>query len=786
MNDESGELEGLVAVIDKDGETGEVRHLMTRRTLLARGSVVVAGAALVGCPTDDDDDATTDDDDDATADDDDATADDDDTTPDDDDATPDDDDATPDDGLPDAPGLHHTAELIQPNVLAADSGALAATLTFGLKTWELGLPVHELSADGPTPRAVQMRGYTDETNIGSAFGPTLKLRAGDDLSILLVNDLGDYTNTDPVPRGCTEGSNDCDNVPADVAERGHNYPHDLNDTNLHTHGLQVSPQCPSDYIFNTVLPGDSFQYEYGSLPDGVTTGDYAHTAGTYWYHAHKHGRVAAQMYGGGIGFILVEGALDDYLREPIATGGLGLLEENELVLGFCDLLVGALPADPADPATLPDLNLNALTQADLMQWPQGSDGQYDATGERPMPQTLINGQATPALLVDQNTLYRLRILNGRVADPLRLELYPIDDDGNVAYDPDSPGGPMDPNAANRIPAWNTIAFDGLTLPAPVLGTTNAPPQLYTAGQLKLAPANRADVLLQLADPGWYAMVDGTAVGRSNPQQIMGYIYVRASEAVPVPIPVVWNPLNPHFPVVEDRIADTSFETTGSNEVWFQIRHNSAADEGCDSCPEPGASGITPGPMMTEYFEMWNPANTPGISPPDATTPKDGAGNLLWPGLDDTPDLIFSGDRLDFCLVQDSADEWTVYNYSTMMHPFHIHVNPFFVTEHGHEGVPTPPGTPNRWQDTVPVPSARFDAVTGAFIGPGYAKFKTRYLNWTGDFVAHCHKVNHEDIGMMMNIRVAPSTGGDLSCPTDPYAPDPAVPYIAPGAPEQCD
>lgn len=359
----------------------------------------------------------------------------------------------------------------------------------------------------------------------------------------------------------------------------------------------------------------------------------------------------------------------------------------------------------------------------------------------------------------------------------------MDDDGNIAYDPDAPGGPGNPNDMNRVSAWNYIAFDGLTMEAPVAANTNAPPQLYTPGMLKLAPANRADVLVQMADAGWYALIDGAAAGRGS-QQIMGYVYVRPSSAVPVTIPTAWDTGNPHYPVQEPRLVDTAFATTAAREVYFQIRQNESSDEGCAVCPEPGASGITPGPAMTTYFQMWNPANTPWISPPDGTTPQDAAGHLMWPEIDDTPDLLFSGDRLDLCLVKDSAEEWTIYNWSRAMHPFHIHVNPFYVTAHGRGNVLMPQAQPNRWQDTIAVPSAQFDMVTGALVGPGFVKFKTKYLNWFGDYVAHCHKVSHEDIGMMINVRVG--DGAELSCPTDPYAPDPAVPFIAADAPEQCD
>jgi FtsP/CotA-like multicopper oxidase with cupredoxin domain len=324
----------------------------------------------------------------------------------------------------------------------------------------------------------------------------------------------------------------------------------------------------------------------------------------------------------------------------------------------------------------------------------------------------------------------------------------------------------------------------LTLPAPVGAAVTPPGSLFVPGEIRLAPANRSDVLVQLATPGWYQMVDGAAIRNGLTQHVVGYIYVEPSETTPTVIPSIWNVTNPAFPVQEPRIADVTFTTTGTQTVNFQVRANSSEDEGCADCPEPGDSGVTPGPMMAQYFCMWNPENTPSID-----TPKNGDQVGAWPAIDSIPDILYSQDKLDYCVVQNTADEWTLYNYSTAMHLFHIHVNPFYVTAHG-KGVPgtkgNPPVTPvNRWQDVVGIPSALFDQGTGALIGPGFITFKTRYLNYTGDYVAHCHKVNHEDTGMMVNVRVADNAGA-LTCPTDPYAPDPSVPYIPDDAPSQCD
>src|SRR3954471_9720670 len=74
-------------------------------------------------------------------------------------------------------------------------------------------------------------------------------------------------------------------------------PHEWTTTNLHTHGMHVSPEGNGDNVFIEIKPGESFQYEI-AVPDN-------HPAGLFWYHPHKHGGVCQQvragMAGGGIG-----------------------------------------------------------------------------------------------------------------------------------------------------------------------------------------------------------------------------------------------------------------------------------------------------------------------------------------------------------------------------------------------------------------------------------------------------------------------------------------------------
>ena len=72
-------------------------------------------------------------------------------------------------------------------------------------------------------------------------------------------------------------------------------------SNLHFHGLGVSPSGNSDNVFVHVHPGSEFAYEV-HIPAHDWQG-----AGLFWYHPHVHGVVAKQILGGLSGGLIVEG-----------------------------------------------------------------------------------------------------------------------------------------------------------------------------------------------------------------------------------------------------------------------------------------------------------------------------------------------------------------------------------------------------------------------------------------------------------------------------------------------
>lgn len=119
----------------------------------------------------------------------------------------------------------------------------------------------------------------------------------------------------------------------------------------------------------------------------------------------------------------------------------------------------------------------------------------------------------------------------------------------------------------------------------------------------------------------------------------------------------------------------------------------------------------------------------------------------------------TGPVIDQCMPLNGLQEWVLENYTTVAHPFHIHINPFQVTR-----IDTPtavgkysiyePKDNFVWQDVVAIPAAKFSA-DGKQVTPGKVRIRHTFLDFTGTYVLHCHILAHEDRGMMQLVRVVP-------------------------------
>ena len=106
----------------------------------------------------------------------------------------------------------------------------------------------------------------------------------------------------------------------------------------------------------------------------------------------------------------------------------------------------------------------------------------------------------------------------------------------------------------------------------------------------------------------------------------------------------------------------------------------------------------------------------------------------------------------------TIEEWTLTNTSGVPHPFHIHVNPFQVmSSFSPTGSQPNVTSPQAWyQDVVNVPPALVDP-SGKVISPGRVVIRMKPIDFTGEFVFHCHVLPHEDRGMMSLVSTLPNT-----------------------------
>src|SRR5215210_7215463 len=107
---------------------------------------------------------------------------------------------------------------------------------------------------------------------------------------------------------------------------------------------------------------------------------------------------------------------------------------------------------------------------------------------------------------------------------------------------------------------------------------------------------------------------------------------------------------------------------------------------------------------------------------------------------------FDHDSVDQTMLLGDVEEWTITNDSDEWHTFHIHVNDFQLVEM--DGKPVEGISP---QDNVS-------------IAPNSSvKMRTRFTNFTGKFVFHCHVLHHEDHGMMSVVEVVdPENPGETT------------------------
>lgn len=103
------------------------------------------------------------------------------------------------------------------------------------------------------------------------------------------------------------------------------------------------------------------------------------------------------------------------------------------------------------------------------------------------------------------------------------------------------------------------------------------------------------------------------------------------------------------------------------------------------------------------------------------------------------ELQFDPSRLDFTVPWTELERWEFVNLSTEYHPMHLHGVHFQVVSRSSGALRPEEGG---WKDTV--------LVSGSETVSALVRFDA----YPGRFILHCHNLEHEDNGMMLNFEVA--------------------------------
>jgi suppressor of ftsI len=126
----------------------------------------------------------------------------------------------------------------------------------------------------------------------------------------------------------------------------------MNMTNLHFHGLHVSPDAPQDDVISMMaMPGQSLHYVVNIPLD--------QPPGLYWYHTHPHGESYQQDLDGMSGAIVIDG-IERYVPE--------LQHMRERVLMLRDQVISK--DDPASPESMRRVELSNSSCSSSIDTPE--------------------------------------------------------------------------------------------------------------------------------------------------------------------------------------------------------------------------------------------------------------------------------------------------------------------------------------------------------------------------------------------------------------------------------
>ena len=347
-----------------------------------------------------------------------------------------------------------------------------------------------------------------------------------------------------------------------------------------------------------------------------------------------------------------------------------------------------------------------------------------------IPTPLVNGQANPKVRMRPGEIQRWRFVGATMQGSAQIEL-----DFN---------GP-----ANTAVTARQIAMDGIRF-APA--NYQRQPLLPISLEFRLSPGNRGDFLVQAPSaPGTYAvtwdvfgqveppeqearvndLLEFLAPGAAEPELVTIEVVPCASDPcdpMPYPSPLDW-------PAMPSYLQDIA-QVNASRTLRFELKDPTNGHD------------VNPGFMPSKFYINLQPGELRQYNPA----------------------------CVDITATLGTAEEWTILNTTNLdpFHVFHIHTNPFQVIQNG--GAPLTP--PYVWQDSITLPAN--EPLGRARV----VKMRTKFEEFTGEYVLHCHFLGHEDRGMMLGVQTICPAPPPLSfVKPNPTGPECVAGNYIPAAPQ---
>jgi FtsP/CotA-like multicopper oxidase with cupredoxin domain len=502
---------------------------------------------------------------------------------------------------------------------------------------------------------------------GSAVPPTMRVLPGDIVDVTLTNSL-------PTP-------------PAGAAY--------LNDTNLHFHGLHVSPNAPGDDSIDMLaLPGQTLNYQF-AIPLN-------HPPGLYWYHSHAHGEVERQNLNGMSGAFIVDGIAR---FAPSVTN----LPERILIVRDAPLAGQALPNANRGQLYAMGWAMQHASKSGVLRF-GGSHGNMNLGNGSAVrsnnsqasrnPYVIVNPQfrrldkrrfdASDGHCIGPEAATKNLTVNGAIQPSIGIrpgesQFWRLVNAGSDTY--------LDVAVDNA--QMQIVGLDG----APLSSGVNTPATM-TVNDYVVPPASRIEFI-----------VTGPPAGSTAYLRTKCFDAGASGIAMPATTLAVINPASSPVDAIHR-------QRVSPKMIAYKF---------------PGRSGPIQRNALTRYsmtrFTTVPVSRTQTLYYSDQNTIN---GQSYDPG-----------GAPQFYAQSGTVEEWTIVNNSSQVHTFHIHQIHFVL-----EAINGVTQSAQFLMDNANVPAASAS-------GPGSIKILLDFTDPTiiGTFLLHCHILSHEDAGMMAKIRV---------------------------------